>query len=76
VTFARASGAEEQGIFAPSDECGGGQIENQTAIHFRIEGEVEVVERPVGVAEPGLFAAPVQQTVGASREFIGNQTGD
>ena len=53
-----------------------GQIEDETAIHFRIEGEVEAVERAVDVAETGLFAAPVQQTVGASREFIGNQTGD
>jgi hypothetical protein len=38
------------------------QIEDKTAIHFWVEGEVEVVQRPVRVAERSLFAAPFQQT--------------
>ena len=40
---------------------------------FGIEGEVEVVERLVGVAEAGLLAAPFQQSVGATGEFVGDQ---
>src|SRR6202521_587916 len=76
VAFPSASGAEEQSIFALADERSRGQIEDQTAIHLGIKSEVEVVERAVGIAETGLFAAPVQQTVGAAREFIGNQTRD
>jgi len=33
----------------------------KTAIHLGIEAEVEVVERPVGIAESGLFATAFQQ---------------
>ena len=76
MAFARAARPEKQRIFAPVDEGAGGQIEDQTAIHFRIEGEVEVVERPVGIAEAGVFAAPFQQPVGAPREFVGDQSGE
>ena len=48
-------------------------IEDQTAIRFQIESEIEVVQSPVGVAEAGLFAALLQQWVGAAREFIRDQ---
>ena len=43
---------------------------------FGLKAEVEVIERPVGIAKAGLFAAAFEQTVGAAREFVGNQTGD
>src|SRR5580658_2090500 len=43
---------------------------------FRIEGEVEVIESPVGIAKGGLFPAALEQSVGAQSEFVGNQTGD
>src|SRR5580693_7078518 len=76
VTFASTSGAEEQRVFAPADECRGGQIEDQTAIHFWIEGEVEVIQSAVGVAEAGLFATAVEQAIRAAREFIGNKARD
>ena len=55
VAFARASGTEEQSIFALADERGGGQIEDQAAIHFRIEGEVEVIERAVASRKPACL---------------------
>ena len=41
----------------------GSQIENHTAIHFRIETEVEVVQCLVGIAEGGEFAPPFQEPV-------------
>ena len=31
-----------------------------TAIHFRVEGKVEVIESPVGVAKGGLFTAALE----------------
>jgi hypothetical protein len=52
---AGSAGAEKQCVFSPGDEGGRGQIEDQTAIHLRVEGEIEVVERVVRVAEGGLF---------------------
>jgi hypothetical protein len=76
MTFARTSGTEKQCIFSPGNETGGCQIENEAAVHFRIEGEIEVVERFLGIAELGLFAAPFEQTVGASCEFVTYEAGD
>ena len=74
MTLARAAGPEKQRILAPIDEGAGGEIEDQAAIHLGVEGEVEVVERLVGVAEAGLLAAAFQQAVGAAGEFVGDQS--
>ena len=49
----------------------GGQVEDQTAIHLRVEGEVEVVQRLLRVAEGGLFAPPLQQPIAAPGQFVG-----
>jgi len=76
VRFTGAAGAEEQRIFPFVDKGAGGQIENQTAIHLRIEGEVEVVQRLVWVAEGGLFAAPVEQPLTAPGQLVGDQARD
>src|SRR5262249_22964154 len=51
VTLAGSTGAEKQRIFALVDKRAGGQVEHQTAIDFRVEGEVEVIERTVGIAK-------------------------
>ena len=60
VAFAGSAGAEKQRVFSLVDECRGGQIKHQTAIHFRVEGKVEVIESPVGVAKGGLFTAALE----------------
>jgi len=44
VTFAATGWTEEQGIFALSDPVRGGQVEDKTAVHLRVELEVEVIE--------------------------------
>ena len=54
----------------------GGQIEDQAAIHLRVEIEVEVVERLVGIAEAGLFAPPFQEPVRAPRQLVGDERGE
>jgi|SRR5271155_1267258 len=69
-------GAEKQRVLALVDEGTGGQIEDQTAIHLGIEAEVEVVERPVGIAESGLFATTFQQPVGSARKLVRYQARD
>ena len=60
VALARAAGTEKQCVFPLADEGAGGQIEDQTAIHLRIEGEVEVVQRLVADRgrRPVYAAAP------------------
>jgi hypothetical protein len=60
VAFAGSAGAKKQRVFALIDECAGGQVEHQAAIHLRIEGEVEVIESPVGIAKGGLFTAALE----------------
>jgi hypothetical protein len=60
VALAGSARAEKQRVFALVDECGGGQVEHQTAIHFRIEVEVEVIQSPVGIAKGGLFPAALE----------------
>jgi hypothetical protein len=73
MAFARAAGAEKQRILALVDEGCSGEIENQTAINLRVKGEVEVIERLAGIAESGLFAATLQQPVGAPRQLIADE---
>jgi hypothetical protein len=58
------------------DEGSGRQIENQTAIHFGIEGEVEVIDGFLRIAKLGLLAPPFQQAVATTSEFVGDQAGD
>ena len=74
--LARAAGAEKQRIFPLGKERARGQVKDQAAIHLRIEGEVEVVQRLVHVAERGLFAPPVEQSFAAPGQLVGDQTGD
>ena len=57
MTLAGAGWAEKQGVFVAGNEVGGGEIEDQTAIHLLVEAEIEVVERLVQVAKAcGFFA--------------------
>ena len=60
VTFAGARWTENEGILVASDEGAGGQIENQAAVHFGIEGEVKAVQGFVGITELGLLAPAFQ----------------
>ena len=53
------------------DEGGGRQIENQTAIHLGIEGEVEVIEVFLWIAKLGLLAPTFQQAIAATDKFVG-----
>ena len=76
VALAASSWAKKKCVFAPSDPGGGGQVEDQTAVHLWIELEVEVIELLVCVAELRLLVAPVQQALTAAGEFIGDQDGD
>ena len=41
-----------------------------------VEGEVEAVERAVGVAEPGLLVSPGEQPVLAPLELVVDERGD
>jgi hypothetical protein len=60
----------------PGNEGAGGQFKDQAAVHLLVEVEVEVVECLKRVAELGLLAAALQHAVGATGEFVGDQTRD
>jgi len=69
------SGARALGIVT-GDEGAGGQVEDQTAIHLRVEGEVELVEGLVRVAKLGLFASAIQQSLAPPGQLVADQTRD
>src|ERR1700680_1056277 len=58
------------------DEGSGRQIEDQTAIHLGIEGEVEVIDGFLRIAKAGLLSPTFQQAVAATGEFVRDQAGD
>ena len=76
MTLAGPGRPEQQGVFALGDEAGGGELEDERAVDLLVEGEVEAVERAVGVAEAGLLVAPGEQPVLAALEFVGDERGD
>ena len=76
MTLAGSTRTQKQSIFPLGQESGRGQVEDETAIHLWVEGEVEVVERFVRIAKAGLFAAPLEQTVAAAGEFVGDHIRD
>jgi len=51
-------------------------LEDQTAVDHGVESEIEVIQRLGRITEAGLLAPPFQQSVGAARQLIGDQTGD
>src|ERR1035437_6692355 len=76
VALTAPRGTEKQGIFTPADPAGGGEIEDETAIHLDVELEVEVIQLLVGIAELRLLVAPLQQSCAATGEFVRDQCGD
>src|ERR1019366_2301988 len=75
VALAGAGRTEKQCVFAARDKAGSSQVEDQAAIHLLVEGEVEVVEGLVGVAELRLLFPPLQQALAPPGQFVGGQTG-
>jgi len=60
VALAAARWTKKKRVFAPPYPAGGGQIEDQFAIHLGVELEVEVIQLLVGIAEtaPACGASP------------------
>src|SRR6266581_4106213 len=76
VTFPCSSWPQEKCIFPLADEGTRSQIEHQAAIHLRVEGEVEVVQSLMRVAEGSLFAPAIQESLTAAGQLVAHQTGD
>src|SRR5690349_16301428 len=76
MAFARTAGAKKERILPPANECGGGEIENETTIHFRIKTEVKIIQSSLRVAECSLFATSFEQTVAAACQFVVDEDRD
>src|SRR5579883_2299796 len=76
VTFPAPGWTEKQAILVTGDEGAGGQVEDQTAIHFGVEGEVEVVQGLLRVAKGRLLAPALLQPLAAPPQFVRDQAGD
>jgi hypothetical protein len=44
MAFPRAAGTKKECIFPARDKGAGGQVEDEAAIHFGIECEIEIIE--------------------------------
>ena len=76
VALARTGRAQKQGVLALGDEARGRELEDERAVDLRVEGEVEAVERAVGVTESGLLVPPGEQPVLAPLEFVVDERRD
>ena len=76
VTLAGTPLADQQDVLALGDEACGGELKDQCAVDLLVEGEVETVERAVGVSESGLLVSSGEQAVLAALELLGDERGD
>ena len=58
------------------DEATRRELEDQRAIQFLVEGEIEGVERACGIAEAGLHATPFEQAILPTLQFITHEHRD
>src|SRR5690349_4952818 len=63
-------------IFPLADKSARGQIEDQAAVHLRVECKVEVVQSPLWVAEGRLFTPSFQQPIAPPVQLVGDQARD
>ena len=73
MTLARTGLAEQECVFALGNEPRGGELEDEGAVDLLVEGEVEAVERAVGVAKARLLVSPGEQPVLAALELVGDE---
>ncbi|MDX2152162.1 MAG: hypothetical protein SFV54_15595 [Bryobacteraceae bacterium] len=74
MALAGPAGPDKQRIISLGNEATRRQFKDKTAIHLRVEAEIESIERPVNVAEAGLLAPARQQPIAAARQFVGDET--
>src|SRR5207253_3127451 len=70
VALAGAGRAEEEGIGVLGDPAGGGQLEDEGAVHLFVEVEVKGIEPLGGVAEARLLQAPFEEPILPADELV------
>ena len=75
MTLAGTRRPEEECVLPLGDEARGRQLEDERAIHLLVEGEVEGVERALGVTEAGLLAPAFEKAILAALEFVAHKCG-
>ncbi len=76
VAFASSGRSQEEGILVLVDEAGGGELEDELAVHLPVEVEVEGVERPTDVAKGRVLEATGEQTILSSHELVTDEGGE
>jgi len=76
VTLAGARGAEKESVLVLGDEPGGGELEDQAAVHFLVEVEIEGIEALPLVAEGRGLDAALEQPVAPAQELVGHEGGE
>jgi hypothetical protein len=73
---ARARAPEKEGIGMLRDPAGGGEVEDEGAVHLLVEVKVEGVQALADVAKAGLLEAAGEEAILAPDEFILDEPGD
>src|SRR5262245_29102152 len=73
MALAGAGWAEEEAVFALTDEARGGELEDERAIHLLVEIEVKVIERALGIAETRQLVPTLEEPVLSPAEFISDE---
>src|SRR4029078_10753826 len=75
MTLAGPGRAEEEHVFSPLDEAGGGELVDELPVRLLVEVEVEVVECLAGVAKSCLLDAPTEQAILATKQLVSDEHG-
>ncbi len=75
VTLPGARRTEEESVFSAIDELGGGELEDQAAIHLLVEVEIEGIEGLVRLAKQSVLGTALEQPIGSDGELVGDERG-
>ncbi len=76
MAFPRARRTQKQPVGVLRDEVAGGELEDEAAVHFLVEVEIEGIQGLALVTEAGLLDAAGEQAVLAAEEFITDERGE
>ena len=73
MALAGAGRAEEEGIGVLGGPAGGGQLEDEGAVHLLVEVEVKGIEALGGVAEARLLQAPFEEPILPAEQLVADE---
>jgi hypothetical protein len=76
VALAGAGRAEEEGIGVLGDPASGGALEDEGAVHFPVEVEIEGVQALADIAKARLLHPALQEPILPAEQFVLHEAGE